>query len=96
LQGRCTLAGTPDCQAANTSPFTGAGYMIFIIIFPGKDERWAARIPLDQEDSFLETCVKPLQLAHMAPHIAAPRIHGYFDCGSSDNNPVGVGYMLLD
>lgn len=28
--------------------------------------------------------------------LPAPRIHGYFDCGSSGDNPVGVGYMLLD
>ncbi|GMF77331.1 unnamed protein product [Aspergillus oryzae] len=37
-----------------------------------------------------------IQLAHRSPNVPAPRIHGYFDCGSHGYNPVGVGYMLLD
>lgn len=89
-----SLAGTPACQLG--SPITGLGYIIFVISFLASAERWAARIPLDQDDSFCQASVRPLQLAHKAPNVTAPRIHGYFDCGSSGNNPVGVGYMLLD
>ncbi|KAE8138723.1 hypothetical protein BDV38DRAFT_281652 [Aspergillus pseudotamarii] len=92
-----SLAGTPACQLDNnSSPITGPGYVIFIISFHEKDERWAARIPLNQDDSFLEICTRPIQLAHWSPNSPAPRIHGYFDCGSRGYNPVGVGYMLLD
>lgn len=91
-----SLAGTPACSLDNSSPISGLGYVIFVISFPARDDRWAVRIPLDQEDSFFQTSIIPLQHAHKAPGVPAPRIHGYWDCGSSGNNPVGVGYMLLD
>ncbi|KAE8374929.1 hypothetical protein BDV26DRAFT_295531 [Aspergillus bertholletiae] len=90
------LAGTPACQLDNNSPITSPGYIIFIISFHERDERWAARIPLNQEDSFLQTRIRPIQLAHRCPDVTAPRIHGYFDCSDSGDNPVSVGYMLLD
>ncbi|GMG27564.1 unnamed protein product [Aspergillus oryzae var. brunneus] len=54
------------------------------------------RLPLNQDDSFFQICTRQIQLAHRSPNVPAPRIHGYFDCGSHGYNPVGVGYMLLD
>ncbi|KNG82932.1 hypothetical protein ANOM_007954 [Aspergillus nomiae NRRL 13137] len=97
LEVASSLAGTPACQLDNnSSPITGPGYIIFIISFRDRHERWAARIPLNQDDSFLEICIRPIQLARKSPNVPAPRIHGHFDCGSCGYNPVGVGYMLLD
>ncbi|RAQ48708.1 hypothetical protein AFGD_010750 [Aspergillus flavus] len=97
VQVASSLAGTRGCQLDNdSSPITGPGYIIFIISFPDRDERWAARIPSNQDDSFFQICTRPIQLAHRSPNVPAPRIHGYFDCGSHGYNPVGVGYMLLD
>ncbi|RAQ68036.1 hypothetical protein COH20_011740 [Aspergillus flavus] len=86
----------PDKQALVQLPITGPGYIIFIISFPDRDERWAARLPLNQDDSFFQICIRPIQLAHRSSNVPAPRIHGYFDCGSHGYSPVGVGYILLD
>lgn len=91
-----SLAGTPACSLDNSLPISGLGYVIFVISFPARDDRWAVRIPLDQDDSFYQTSIMLLQHAHKAPTVPAPRIHGYLNCGSSGNNPVGVGYMLLE
>ncbi|KAB8210286.1 hypothetical protein BDV34DRAFT_220878 [Aspergillus parasiticus] len=97
LEVASSLAGTPARQLDNNiSPITGPGYVIFRISFPSTNERWAARIPLNQDDSFFQICIRPIQLAHGSSNVPAPRIHGYCDCGSRGYNPVGVGYMLLD
>lgn len=60
-----SLASTPAYQLDNSSsPITRPGCIIFIVSFHEKDERWLARIPLNQDDSFLEICIRPIQLAH--------------------------------
>lgn len=87
-ESACYLIGEPINQSSCT---------IFVIKFPRENKCWAARIPEDQEYSFLQISVKPLEfLAHNLPNIPAPRLHGYFDAGVEGDNLVGVAYMLLD
>ena len=91
-----SLSGQSPCHFVG-SPITQSSCTIFIIKFPHENKCWAARIPEDQENSFLEISVKPLKhVAHNFPNIPAPRVHGYFDAGAKGNNPVGVAYMFLD
>lgn len=93
VEAASSFAGSPTCQIDSSPSSITPGYIIFVIAFPDRDERWAARIPLDQDESF-ELCIAPLKLANRSANVPAPRLYGYSECGP--NNPVGVGYMLLD
>lgn len=83
------------CQLDTGIPIVGCGYVILVIYFPDIGNRWMARFPLDQEFSFLESCVEPLEyVGRNFSHLPAPQIHGYSDAGRE--TPVGAAYMLLD
>lgn len=81
-----------------SKPITHSSCTILILEFPAQNKSWAARIPEDQEYSFLEISIKPLEcIALNFPNIPAPRLHGYFDAGpGGGENPAGVAYMLVD
>ena len=92
----CSLAGGSHCHL-DGSPILRTSWAILIVQFPSESKRWAARIPIDQECSFLETSVQPLEfVARNYPDLPAPRLHGYVDAGTLGDNPVGVAYMLVD
>ena len=91
-----SLCGGSPCHFVG-DPITQSSCTILVIRFPKEDRSWAARIPEDQEYSFLDICVIPLEcVALNFPNIPAPRLHGYFDAGAKGDNPVGVAYMLVD
>lgn len=78
-------------------PMHSFSCIVLTIEFPEEKVRWAARIPYDQEFSFLRFCVRPLEyVARNFPNVPAARVHGYFDAGAVGENPVGVAYMLVD
>jgi hypothetical protein len=96
LQRASSLADGALCHFID-APLYRTDWVILMIEFPDEDKRWAARIPLDQEFSFLEISVRPLQfIARKHPSLPAPRLYGYFDAGAVGDNPVGVAYMLVD
>lgn len=78
-------------------PIQMNGVTILRIYFPNQGNTWAARIPFDQEWSFYEMSIQPLEyFAHNHPEIPAPRVHGYVDGGTEEETLVGVAYMLID
>jgi aminoglycoside phosphotransferase (APT) family kinase protein len=80
----------------DSPPMCRRDWMILRIHFPTVGNRWAARIPRDQQCSFYAIAIQPLEfVAHNCPKVPAPRIHGYVDVEDTDN-PVGVAYMLID
>ena len=90
-------AGGLPCQLDDRPPVIAVGYVLLLVVFPSSGKRWLARIPFDQDDSFVEFCVRPLEyLAHHHSHVPAPRIHGYVDGGSGSDRDVGVAFMMMD
>jgi hypothetical protein len=90
-------AGGLDCLLDTSPPILAVGYVILVVVFPSSGNRWIARIPLDQDDSFVEFCVKPLEyVARNHSNIRATRVHGYVDGGKSTESPVGVAFLMLD
>jgi hypothetical protein len=52
------------------SPIMGSRYVLLIVYFPNNNNCWAARIPLDQGYSFLDSCVEPLEFViRNHPHL---------------------------
>lgn len=98
LQKASSLSDGLSCEF-DGPPIYRKDWLIFRIRFAAKQKSWAARIPKDQKYSFRDISIKPLEvIARRHPRIRAPRLHGYVDAGTctTDNNPVGVAYMLLD
>lgn len=96
LQTASSLSNGLPCHL-DGPPIYRDYWLIFRIRFAAKQKTWAARIPKDQEYSFRDVAIRPLELvARRHPRIRAPRIHGYVDAGATGDNPVGVAYMLLD
>jgi hypothetical protein len=96
LQKASSLAGDASC-VFDGPPICRDNWLIFRIRFASNRKCWAARIPKDQEYSFRDISIKPLEvIARRHPRIRAPRLHGYVDAGTAVDNPVGVAYMLVD
>lgn len=98
LQRASSLANGSPCHFLD-NPIQRVDQVILRIYFPNEDKTWAAKIPFDQEFSFYEIAVQPLEfLARQHPGIPAPRVHAYVDVGGPEEgeNPVGVAYMLID
>jgi aminoglycoside phosphotransferase (APT) family kinase protein len=96
LQKASLLSGDAPCEF-DGPPICRDKWLIFRIRFAANQNSWAARIPKDQEYSFRDISIKPLEvIARRHPRIRAPRLHGYFDAGTAGDNPIGVAYMLVD
>ena len=96
LQTASSLANKLPCHFVE-APIFRDHCMLLVIEFRDAKKRWAARNPIDQDYSFLEISVRPLEfVARRHPSLPAPRLHGYFDAGAVGDNPVGVAYMLVD
>ena len=72
-------------------------WMILRLRFYTTGKLWAARIPVNQENSFLKLSAQPLEfITRNHPRLPAPRLHCYSDTGADIDNPVGVAYILVD
>lgn len=84
----CNFDGPPICRT---------DWLIFRIRVNAEQKSYAVRIPKDQEYSFYDTAIRPLEVVpRRHPCIRAPRLHSYMDVGTTRDNPVGVACMLID
>jgi hypothetical protein len=97
LQRASFLNNESECHFIG-DPVQTNGVTILRIYFPNQGNTWAARIPFDQEWSFYEISIQPLEyIARHHSDIPAPRVHDYVDGGGTEGeNPAGVAYMLID